>query len=67
MITNAAAAHLEGFGSLDGVAKAKCEIYQGLPANGIAIVNQDDHYATFWRTLVSSKKSLLLGLKKQLM
>ena len=30
IITNAAQAHLEGFGDLDGVACAKGEIFQGL-------------------------------------
>ncbi|MEO3956546.1 Mur ligase family protein, partial [Chromobacterium piscinae] len=32
LVNNLAAAHLEGFGSLAGVAKAKGEIFNGLPA-----------------------------------
>ena len=51
VITNAAAAHLEGFGSLEGVAKAKGEIYQGLKQDGTAIINADDDYADLWRGL----------------
>jgi UDP-N-acetylmuramoyl-tripeptide--D-alanyl-D-alanine ligase len=42
LINNIAPAHLEGFGSIEGVACAKGEIYQGLDKEGIAIVNLDD-------------------------
>jgi UDP-N-acetylmuramoyl-tripeptide--D-alanyl-D-alanine ligase len=42
VVTNAAAAHLEGLGSVDGVADAKAELYSGLPEGGIAVVNADD-------------------------
>lgn len=62
MITNAAQAHLEGFGDLDGVACAKGEIFQGLGANGVAIINADDVYADFWRQLAGSRKVITFGL-----
>jgi len=42
VVTLAAPAHLEGLGSVDAVADAKAELYQGLPANGIAVANADD-------------------------
>jgi UDP-N-acetylmuramoyl-tripeptide--D-alanyl-D-alanine ligase len=42
VVTNAAAAHLEGLGTIDGVADAKAELYAGLPPGGIAVVNADD-------------------------
>ncbi|MGB6977543.1 MAG: UDP-N-acetylmuramoyl-tripeptide--D-alanyl-D-alanine ligase [Gammaproteobacteria bacterium] len=64
MITNAAPVHLEGFGDLPGVAKAKGEIYRGLAADGIAIINADDTYADYWRTLTKDKKILNFGLEK---
>ncbi|WP_018876479.1 UDP-N-acetylmuramoyl-tripeptide--D-alanyl-D-alanine ligase [Thioalkalivibrio sp. ALE31] len=52
MITNAGRAHLEGFGSLEGVAHAKAEIYSGLPAQGgTAVVNLDDPFADYWLSL----------------
>jgi len=41
-ITCVAPTHLEGFGSLQGVATAKAEIWQGLGPGGIAVVNLDD-------------------------
>ncbi len=47
-IVNAAAAHLEGFGSLLGVARAKSEIFKGLGEKGLAIVNRDSQFAEFW-------------------
>ncbi len=42
VITNVHEAHLEGLGSLEKVAQAKGELFQGLGSQGIAIVNLDD-------------------------
>ncbi|MBE9468320.1 MAG: UDP-N-acetylmuramoyl-tripeptide--D-alanyl-D-alanine ligase [Bacteroidetes bacterium] len=43
VITNIGKAHLEGFGSLEGVKKAKSELYQFLIINkGLAFVNNDN-------------------------
>jgi UDP-N-acetylmuramoyl-tripeptide--D-alanyl-D-alanine ligase len=48
-IVNVAAAHLEGFGNLLGVATAKSEIFKGLSENeGLAVVNVDSQFADFW-------------------
>lgn len=49
VLNNAGSAHLEGFGSLQNVARAKAEIYNGLTANGVAIINEDDAFAAWWR------------------
>lgn len=62
MITNAAPAHLEGFGSLDGVAQAKAEIFNGLVQDGLAIINADDAYADFWRRQVGERSHMSFGL-----
>lgn len=51
LINNVAAAHLEGFGSIEGVAEAKGEIYTGVPDQGICIMEQgysDLYYKPFW-------------------
>ncbi|AWL12926.1 UDP-N-acetylmuramoyl-tripeptide--D-alanyl-D-alanine ligase [Saliniradius amylolyticus] len=48
-IVNAAAAHLEGFGSLLGVARAKGEIFKGLGDKGLAILNADSQFYNFWQ------------------
>ncbi|WP_312119222.1 UDP-N-acetylmuramoyl-tripeptide--D-alanyl-D-alanine ligase [Kosakonia cowanii] len=56
LVNNLAAAHLEGFGSLAGVAKAKGEIYTGLPANGIAILNADNNDWLNWQSIIGDRK-----------
>lgn len=54
LINNIAPAHIEGFGSIEGVAQAKGEIYQGLCEGGIAVVNDDDAYAHFWDETIAT-------------
>jgi UDP-N-acetylmuramoyl-tripeptide--D-alanyl-D-alanine ligase len=62
VITNAAAAHLEGFGSIEGVAHAKAEILQGEPRPGIAVLNSDDEYYSYWLSLVEGVDVLSFGI-----
>lgn len=45
LITNVTGAHLEGFGSMEGIAAAKSEIFSGMAAGGTAIINADDSFA----------------------
>jgi len=49
LVNNVGPAHLEGFGSLDNIAKTKAEIYNGLSDGGTAIINLDDVYSSFWQ------------------
>lgn len=63
IINNVAAAHLEGFGSLEGVAKAKGEIYSGLDADGVAVVNADMPYQHIWQPLIGDRQTLTFGLE----
>ncbi|EMO7864834.1 UDP-N-acetylmuramoyl-tripeptide--D-alanyl-D-alanine ligase [Citrobacter amalonaticus] len=56
LVNNLAAAHLEGFGSLAGVAKAKGEIFTGLPENGIAIMNADNNDWLNWQNIIGERK-----------
>ena len=56
MINNIAAAHLEGFGDLCGVARAKGEIFSGLAANGIALYNKDTKYTSKWQWRLTDKQ-----------
>ncbi|EAS42490.1 UDP-N-acetylmuramoyl-tripeptide--D-alanyl-D-alanine ligase [Photobacterium profundum] len=59
LVNNLAAAHLEGFGSLAGVAKAKGEIFEGLTAplndSGLstAIINVDSNDLAMWQPLLA--------------
>ncbi len=55
LINNIAAAHLEGFGSLCGVARAKGEIYEGLSENGVALYNKDCKFADKWQWRLGNK------------
>lgn len=61
LINNAAAAHLAGFGSLDGVAQAKGEIFGSLAADGIAIYPSDDAAAPYWQQLTRRHRRLRFG------
>jgi UDP-N-acetylmuramoyl-tripeptide--D-alanyl-D-alanine ligase len=51
LVINAGPAHLEGFGSLDGVARGKGEMFTAVGERGTAVINADDPYATLWRGL----------------
>lgn len=63
IITNAAAAHLEGFENLHGVACAKGEIFQGLnKTSGVAIINQDEQFAPFWKKRVGKHRIVTFGI-----
>ena len=62
IITNAGAAHIEGFGSLDGVAKAKGEIIETLKNDGIAVINHDDDYFNYWQSVAGNRQVLSFGL-----
>ncbi len=64
LITLVAPAHLEGFGCIDGVAKTKCEIYQALPIDGIAVINADDDYAAFFHQQCGNRQRLTFGIQK---
>lgn len=61
LITNAGAAHLEGFGDLLGVAQGKGEILSGLKATGVGVLNADDEYFPLWRDLLGERRMLSFG------
>lgn len=56
LVNNVAEAHLEGFGSLQGVADAKGEIYASLNQKGIAIVNADSDFADYFNANIHCQK-----------
>jgi UDP-N-acetylmuramoyl-tripeptide--D-alanyl-D-alanine ligase len=61
VITNAGRAHLEGFGSIEGVALAKGEIATGLPSEGTFIVPSDSPFTDLWRELAAERPMLTCG------
>ena len=60
-ITLIGAAHLEGFGSIEGVARAKSEIYSALPANGCAVLNRDALHQDILQAAIGGRKTLGFG------
>lgn len=62
IITNVGPAHIEGFGSIDGVAKAKGEIIETLVASGVAVINRDDRYFDYWLGVAGNRKVTAFGL-----
>jgi len=64
IITNVGAAHLEGFGDVNGVAHAKGEIIKTLNPNGVAILNADDAFFDYWKNVADSRKVITFGLSK---
>jgi UDP-N-acetylmuramoyl-tripeptide--D-alanyl-D-alanine ligase len=69
LVNNAQRAHLEGLGGLDGVARAKGEIFLGLAADGTAIINADDAAAGLWHELAldgnPQRKVVTFGLSEE--
>ena len=61
LLTNAGAAHLEGFGSREGVARAKGEIIASLGEDGVAILNADDGFIGLWREIAGSRRVMTFG------
>lgn len=51
-----APAHIEGFGSIDGVGQAKGEIFTGLKANGVALFNEECPYISDWYQHLDSQQ-----------
>jgi len=62
VITNVGAAHIEGFGSLEGVANAKGEIVASLKPEGVAILNRDDEFYALWKRIAQDRKIISFGL-----
>jgi len=62
VITNAAEAHLEGFGSVHGVSRAKGEILKGDERPNAAVLNVDDQYFDYWSSLVADTRKISFGL-----
>ena len=62
LVTLVAPAHLERMGTVEGVAETKGALYQSLPADGVAIINVDDAFASFFSGLAGTRKTLRFGM-----
>lgn len=61
VVTNAAPAHLAGFGSVADVVQAKSEIFTALDDDGIAFVNHDDQHAQTFKRNASPHRTVSFG------
>lgn len=62
VVTNAGAEHLEGFGSIEGAARAEGELFEGLRPTAVAIINNDDQFCGLWRQLNGAATAVTFGL-----
>lgn len=63
LVNNALRAHVAGFGSVEGVAKAKGEMFEGLADEGVAILNLDDPAVELWRNQIGARKCIGFSVK----
>lgn len=64
LLNNACRSHLEGFGTLEGVAKAKSEIVSGLSETGCFVFNADDNFAPYWRGVAAGRRICTFGIQQ---
>ncbi|MEL0635775.1 UDP-N-acetylmuramoyl-tripeptide--D-alanyl-D-alanine ligase [Marinomonas sp. TI.3.20] len=61
ILTNASGSHFEGFGSLEGIAVEKGELISAAKATATIILNADDVYFDYWKTLSGARKVCSFG------
>ena len=61
VVNNAQRAHVGILGSLEAIARAKGEIYAGLEPPGVAVVNEDDAFAAYWKGLNGQRPMVTFG------
>jgi UDP-N-acetylmuramoyl-tripeptide--D-alanyl-D-alanine ligase len=64
IVNNAGSAHIEFLGSVEAIARAKGEIFEGLSAGGTAVINADDAFAAMWRELAQGARCVDFGLEQ---
>jgi len=61
LITNANNAHLGEFGSFESLIKTKGEIFQSLPQNGNALMNNESPHKSVWQQMSGTQKFTFFG------
>jgi UDP-N-acetylmuramoyl-tripeptide--D-alanyl-D-alanine ligase len=64
LVNNAQRAHLGEVGGIEAVARAKGEIFSGLGADGMAIINADDASEPLWKSIAHKYRKLTFGLNQ---
>ncbi|SEJ38310.1 UDP-N-acetylmuramoyl-tripeptide--D-alanyl-D-alanine ligase [Azotobacter beijerinckii] len=62
IITNAGTAHVGEFGGPERIVEAKGEILEGLPTDGIAVLNRDDQAFATWQQRAAGRSVLSFAL-----
>jgi UDP-N-acetylmuramoyl-tripeptide--D-alanyl-D-alanine ligase len=62
LVNNAGPAHIEFFDSVEAIARAKGEIFEGLKPGGTAVINADDRHAGIWRDLAAGRRVVDFGI-----
>lgn len=57
LVNNLFSAHIEGFGSLEGIAQAKGEIFAGLKEQGSAIINGESNDIALWQHHLNERQT----------
>lgn len=61
LVNNAHRAHIGMLGTIEAIAQAKGEIYAGLGKGGIALVNEDEPFAAYWKGLAAAHRIVTFG------
>ncbi len=61
-VTNVNPVHVKELGSVDNIAKAKGEIFRWIQPHGSAVINADDNYADYWRSLIQCDTLITVGM-----
>lgn len=64
LVNNAMRAHFGHFADTTDVARAKAEIFRGLPDDGVAIVNADDTNVALFRSAAGAHRVCSFGLQQ---
>jgi len=62
IVNNAQRAHVGLLGTVAAIAQAKGEIFSGLRPGGVALVNEDDAFAGYWKGLNAGRRIVTFGL-----
>ncbi len=65
LVNNVGPAHIEFFGSVEAIARAKGEIFEGLGPEGTAVINADDRHAPVLRELAAARQRIEFGLESK--
>jgi UDP-N-acetylmuramoyl-tripeptide--D-alanyl-D-alanine ligase len=62
VVNNAGTAHIGELGSREAIAQAKGEVFEGLVDGGVAVINANDDFAEYWKTLNQNRRVITFGL-----